>query len=134
MNREEFAGYVASGARELRIPLHQEGELLGLPCEFHQALAVAHLLDALGKAAPSGEAVRSWYGQAAVDGTKTARWVYQVVRDLRNSDLEKLGIDELVEFWILFDSLGGLAYALANDIRRKSGIVNPSKDGGARTA
>jgi hypothetical protein len=134
MNREEFVGYVQSRAQELRIPLHQEGELRGLPCELHQALAVAHLLSALGQAAPSGEALRGWYGQAAEEGRKTARWIYQVVRDLRNSDLEQLDMDELVKLWILFDGFGGLAHALANDLRRKSGVVNPSKDGGARTA
>lgn len=134
MNREEFAGYVQSRAQEIGIPVHQEGQLLGLPCEFRQALAVAHLLDALGQDRPSGEALRSWYGQAALEGTETARWVYRVARDLRNSDLEKLDVDELVSFWLLFDSFGGLAHGLASDLRRKSGLVNPSKDGGARTA
>lgn len=130
MNREEFVGYVQSRAAELGIPLHQERELTGLPREFHQALALACLIDARGQAAPSGEALRGWYGQAA-ESTEAARWAYRVVRNLRNSDLGKLDVDELLQFWILFDSFAGLAHGLANDLRRKSGVVNPSKDGEA---
>ncbi|MGH8200523.1 MAG: hypothetical protein ACREVO_09210 [Steroidobacteraceae bacterium] len=129
MNREEFAGYVQSRAEELGIPLHKEGELAGLPREFHQAVAVACLIDALGQPAPSGDALRGWYGLAGAESTEMARWAYRVVRNLRNSDLGKLDVDALLEFWILFDGFGGLAHALANDLRRKSGVVNPSKDG-----
>lgn len=129
MNREEFIGYVKSRAEELRIPLHQEGELLGLPRECHQALAIAHLLDALGKPAPSGDDLRTWYGQRSAS-PETARWVYSVVGSLRNQDLEKLDLDELLKFWLRFQSWSGFANGLANDLKRKSEFVNPSKDGG----
>lgn len=129
MNREEFIGYVKSRAEELGIPLHQEGELLGLPRECHQALAVAHLLDALGQAAPSGDALRTWYGEG-LGSPETARWVYSVVGSLRNQDLEKLDLDELLKFWLRFQSWSGFANGLANDMTRKSDLVNPSKDGG----
>lgn len=130
MNREEFIGYLESRAEELEIPLHREGELLGLPREFHHALAVAHLLDALGKPAPSGDALRTWYGRAALASPETARWAYGVVGSLRNQDLDRLDVDELLKLWLRFESWAGVAHGLANDLIRKSEFVNPSKDGG----
>ncbi len=129
MNREEFIGYVKARAEELKIPLHDEGELLGLPRQCHQALAVAHLLDALGQSAPSGDALRTWYG-AGLASPQTARWVYSVVGSLRNQDLEKLDLDELLKFWLRFQTWSGFTNGLVNDIARKSEFVDPSKDGG----
>jgi hypothetical protein len=133
MNREEFIAYIESRAGEAEIPIHREGELVGLPLEFHQALAVAHLLDALGKPAPSGEDVRKWYGEAALASPEAARWAYRVVGSLRNEDLGKLDVDELLKLGLRFESWGALARGLANDLRRDSDLVNPSKDGGAHT-
>lgn len=132
MNREEFIAYIESRAEQLQIPVHQEGELLGLPREFYQALAVAHLLEALGQPAPSGDDVRKWYGKAALESPEAARWAYRVVGSLRNQDLDKLDVDELLKFWLRFESWGALARGLANDLRRSSNFVNPSKDGGPR--
>lgn len=134
MNREEFIGYVESRAKVLKIPLNRRGELARLPRKFHHALALAYLLDALGQAAPSGEALRNWYGQAAAASPETARWVYRVVGSLRDPDLEKLNTKELIAFSERFGPWGGLAKGFANDRARKSLPVNPSKDGGARTA
>jgi len=119
MNRGEFVGYLESRAQGLQIPLHSEGELQGLPLEFHQALAVAHLLDALRRPAPSGRALRAWYGQAALASPDTARWVYRVVGSLENPDLEQLDVYELVSFWNRLEPWVGVANALANDRRRK---------------
>jgi hypothetical protein len=119
MNREEFVGYLESTAGELQIPVHGDGDLLGLPREFHQALALACLLDALRRPAPSTEALRSWYGEAAFASPEPARWVYRVVGSLRNRDLEKLDVFELVAFWNRFDPWVGLANGLANDRRQK---------------
>ena len=133
MNREEFIAYIESRAEELGIPVHREGELLGLPREFYQALAVAYLLDALGQPAPSGDDLRVWYGKAALTSPEVARWAYRVVGSLRNEDLHKLDVDELLKFWLRFESWGALARGLANDLRRDSNLVNPSKDGGAHT-
>ena len=132
MNREAFVGYLQSRSAELQIPLHGEGELRGLPREFHQALALAHLLDALRRPGPSGEALRSWYGDQALASPETARWVYRVVGSLRNPDLEKLDVYELVTFCNRFEPWVGLANGLVNDRNRKKSIVNPSKDGGVR--
>ncbi len=131
MNREEFIAYIESRGEELEIPVHREGELLGLPREFYQALAVAHLLDALGQRAPSGDDVRKWYGKAALASPEAARWAYRVVGSVRNQDLNGLSVDELLKFWLRFESWGALAQGLANDLRRSSNFANPSKDGGA---
>jgi hypothetical protein len=118
MNREQFIGYVKSRAEVLKIPLHDEGELLGLPRACHQALAVAYLLDALGQPAPSGDELRTWYGEELAS-PETARWVYSVVGSLRNQDLEKLNLEELLKFWLRFQSWSGFASGLANDLKRK---------------
>ena len=125
MNREEFAGYVASMAGELGISVHPEGELQGLPREFLHSVAIAHLLDALGQAAPSAEELRAWYGPAASASPKTARWVTRVVGSLRNPDLEKLNLDELLTFWPLFEGWAGMAHGLANDRCRKPDPCQP---------
>ncbi len=119
MNREEFVGYLRPRAEELQIPLHSEGKLLGLPREFHQALALACLLDALRRPAPTDKDLRTWYGEAASASPETARWVYRVVGSLRNPDLEKLEVYELVTFWNRLEPWVGLANALANDRGRK---------------
>ena len=119
MNREEFIGYLESRAEGLQIPLHRKGELLGLPRKFHQALAVASLLDALGQACPPVTTLRTWYGRAALASPETARWVYRVVGSLRNPDLEKLDVDELRAFSERFESWDGFANGLANDRKRK---------------
>lgn len=119
MNREEFVRYLRSRAEELRIPLHGEGDLWGLPREFHQALAFACLLDALRRPGPTPQDLRAWYGEAALASPETARWVYRVVGCLRNPDLEKLDAYELVAFWNRLEPWVGLADGLANDRRRK---------------
>jgi hypothetical protein len=119
MTREDFVGYLASRAEALKIPLHRAGELVGLPREFHQALAMARLLDALGQPAPSGELLRAWYGRAAWASGAVARWVYEVVGSLRDPDLEQLELGELMSFWVRFDTLGAAAHSLARDVRRK---------------
>jgi hypothetical protein len=119
MTRDEFVGYLAARAEALRIPLHRAGELAGLPREFHQALAVARLLDALGQPAPSGELLRTWYGRAAWASADAARWVYGVVGSLRDPDLEQLDLGELLSFWVRFDTWGAAAHALARDVRRQ---------------
>jgi hypothetical protein len=119
MSREEFVGYLESRAEGLKIPLHRDGELRGLPREFHQALAVAYLLDALGQPAPSGEDLRSWYGQAVSASPEAARWAYRVVGSLRNQDLQELDVYELVAFSNRFDTWGGFANAFANDRKPK---------------
>ncbi|HEY1890655.1 MAG TPA: hypothetical protein VGG63_09615 [Steroidobacteraceae bacterium] len=133
MNRGEFVGYVESRAEELQIPLHGEGELRGLPREFHQALALAHLLDALRRPGPSGEALRTWYGDQALASPETARWVYRVVGSLRNADLEKLDVYELVAFCSRVEPWCAFASGLVNDRSRNSVLVNPPKDGSARS-
>lgn len=125
MKREEFVGYVASRAGQIGIPVHQEGELKGLPREFHHSIAIAYLLDALGQDAPSGEELRAWYGAAASASPMTARWVIRVVGSLRNPDLEKLDIDELLAFWPLFEGWAGMAHGLANDRCRKPEPCQP---------
>lgn len=118
MNREEFVGYLSSRAHALEIPIYRGGELTGLPCEFHQALAVARLLDALGQPAPSGELLRAWYGKAAWASGAVARWVYEVVGSLRDPDLEQLELGELMSFWVRFDTFGAAAHSMARDVRR----------------
>lgn len=138
MNREEFIGYLASGAEGLAIQLHGRGRLRGLPREFHQALAVAHLLDALGRPAPSSEALRAWYGGEALASPDAARWVYRVVASLRDPDLKKLHPNELNSFALRLVTWGSTASAVAEDMARKlrrartaahHRAVNPSKDG-----
>lgn len=119
MSREEFIGYLASRAEGLKIPLHRGGELRGLPREFHQALALAQLLDALGQSAPSSEALRTWYGKAAWANVEAARWVYRVVGSLRDPDLKNLDLGELMSFWVRFETWGAAANSLARDARRK---------------
>ena len=118
VNREQFVGYLASRAEALKIPLCRTGDLMGLPREFHQALAVARLLDALGQPAPSGELLRAWYGKTARASGAVARWVYEVVGSLRDPDLEQLELGELMSFWVRFDTLGAAAHSLARDVRR----------------
>lgn len=138
MNREEFIGCLAARADDLEIPLHRRGRLRGLPREFHQALAVAHLLDALGRPAPSSEVLRTWYGKEALASPDAARWIYRVVASLRNPDLEKLHPNELNSFGLRFVTWGSMASAVAEDMARKlrrvrttahRRAVNPSKDG-----
>lgn len=119
MNRGEFVGYLDTGVGPLPMPLWARGELAGLPREFHQALALAHLLDALRLPAPSGEALRGWYGAAAAASPETARWVYRVVGSLRNGDLEQLDDIELLAFSSRFQGWVGLAAGLANDRKGK---------------
>lgn len=140
MNREEFIGYLASSAEGLEIPLHRRGKLRGLPREFHQALAIAHLLDALGRPAPSGEVLRNWYGKEALASPEAARWIYRVVASLRDPDLKKLHQNELNPFGLRLVTWGSAANAVAEDMARKlrrvrSAVhhrsVNPSKDGGS---
>lgn len=118
MSRDEFVGYLAPRAEALGIPLHRTGELTGLPCEFHQALALARLLDALGLPTPSGELLRGWYGRTAHMSGAVARWVYEVVGSLRDPDLEQLELGELLSFWVRFDTWGAVAHSLARDMRR----------------
>jgi hypothetical protein len=138
MNREEFIEYLASRAEGLKIPLHRAGKLLGLPRDLHQALAVAHLLDALGRRAPSGEALRAWYGKESLASPEVARWIYRTVGALRDQDLESLNTGELISFGLRFATWGAAASALAGDatrkLRRARGTTdrrlgNPSKDG-----
>lgn len=119
MGRDEFIGYLASRAEALDIPLHQTGELAGLPCEFHHALAVAQLLDALGHRPPSGAALRAWYGEVASADGETARWIYRAVGTLRNPDLERLDPNELTQFWVRFDTWGAAAHVLVRSKRRR---------------
>jgi len=119
MNREQFVGYLAARAKDLEIPLYRAGKLLGLPREFHHALALAHLLDALGRPSPSSEVLRTWYGQAASANAEAARWVYRVVGSLRDPDLKKLGSDELMSFWMRLGTWGATANSLARDANRK---------------
>lgn len=123
MNREEFVEYLASRAQGLKIPLHRSGKLLGLPREFHQALAMAYLLDALGRPAPSGEVLRTWYGKDALASPQAAKWVYRVVGALRDPDLEKLSTNELISFGLRLATWGAAASGLAGDATRKSSRV-----------
>lgn len=134
MNREEFVGYVESRAEELRIPLHGEGELRGLPCEFQHAMALVCLLDAMRQPAPSSEALRSWYGGAALASPETARWVYRVIGSLRNADLEKLDVHELMAFCSRVEPWCAFASGLINDRSRNRALLNLPKDGGVRSA
>jgi hypothetical protein len=120
MNREEFVEYLASRAQGLKIPLHRSGKLLGLPREFHQALAIAYLLDALGQPAPSGEALRTWYGKDALASPQAAKWVYRVVGALRDPDLEKLNTKELISFGLCLATWGAAASGVAGDAARKA--------------
>ena len=92
---------------------------MGLPCEFHQALAVAQMLDALGCQAPSSEVLRAWYGNAAWASVEAARWVYRVVGALRDPDLGKLELGELMSFWVRFENWGTAAKCLAAEVRHK---------------
>jgi hypothetical protein len=126
MNREEFISYLESRAEALRIPLHRKGEMAGLPRKFHHALAVAHLLVALGQPAPSAQFLRTWYRQAASASPEAARWVYGVVGSLRNPDVQKLKATELVAFSERFRPWGGIANGFATDRARKSRPVNPT--------
>ena len=119
MNRDEFVGYLGSRADALGIRLHRDGELMGLPCEFHQALAVAQMLDALGCPAPSSQLLRKWYGKAAWGNVEAARWVYRVVGTLMEPDLGKLDLGELMSFWVRFDNWGAVARGLAAEARNK---------------
>lgn len=119
MHRDEFIGYLAPRAEALDVRLHQVGELAGLPCEFHQALAVAQMLDALGRPAPSSEVLRAWYGKTAWASGEAARWVYRVVGALRDPDLAKLDLGELMSFWVRFDTWGAMARLLASEERQK---------------
>lgn len=118
MGRDEFIEYLASQAEVLDIPLHRLGDLAGLPREFHHALAVAQMLDAFGRRAPSGEVLRTWYGEAASGNPETARWIYRVVGALRNPDLEKLDPSDLTAFWVRFDTWAAAAHVLARGRRR----------------
>lgn len=138
MSREEFIEYLASRAEGLKISLYRGGRLLGLPREFHQALAMAYLLDALGGPAPSSELLRTWYGKNALASPEAAKWIYRVVGALRDPDLERLGINEVISFGLRLATWGAAASALAGDATRKSRRVrrtahyslgNPSKDG-----
>lgn len=133
MNQAKFIGWLESRAKEVGIPLHREGKLLGLPREFHHALAMSHLLDALGQPGPSGDDLRDWYGGPTLASPEAARWAYRMVGSLRNQDLDKLEADELLKFWLRFESWGALAQGLATDLTRRSNFVDPSKDGGAQT-
>lgn len=119
MNREEFIAYLASRADNLKMPLHRGGKLLGLPRELHQALAVAYLLDALGQPAPSSEALRTWYGKDALASAETAKWIYRVVGGLRDPDLERLTVSELISFGLRLATWGAAASGLAGDATRK---------------
>jgi hypothetical protein len=125
MNREEFVGYLESRGEWLAIPLHREGRLRGLPCEFHQAVAVACFLRALRQPAPTGDALRAWYGEAASASPETARWVCRVVGCLRNPDLQSLDMNDLLTFWPLLDEWAGMAHAIANDRVRKNASCQP---------
>lgn len=119
MNREEFTQYLASRAEDLEIPLHRGGRLVGLPRKFHQALAAACLLDALGQPAPSTEALRTWYGNEALASAEAAKWIYRVVGALRDPDLERLNASQLTAFGVRLATWGVAASALAEDARRK---------------
>ena len=119
MSRDEFIRYLASNAGALDVRLHRAGELAGLPCEFHQALAVAKLLEALGRPAPSSAALRGWYGHTAWANAEAARWVYGVVEALRDPDLEQLDLGELMSFWARFDAWSCAAKWAARDVREK---------------
>lgn len=119
MNRDRFIGYLASRSEALDIPLHRGGELKGLPREFHQALAVAQLLVALGHPAPSGELLRAWYGKSAWANAEAARWVYRVAGTLSGPDLEELDVAELLSFWVRFDNWGAAAKLLARRVQQK---------------
>jgi hypothetical protein len=119
MNRDEFVGYLAFRTDALGIRLHRDGELTGLPCEFHQALAVAQMLDALGQPAPSSEVLRKWYGNVARANVQAARWVYRVVGALRDPDLGKLDLGELMSFWVRFENWGTVARGLAAEARHQ---------------
>ncbi|HVS76452.1 MAG TPA: hypothetical protein VHE11_05920 [Steroidobacteraceae bacterium] len=119
MTRDEFVRYLAPRADAINIRLHRSGALAGLPWKFHQALAVAQLLDALGQRAPSSEDLRAWYGAATGSTEETARWIYRVVGSLRDWDLEKLDLGELMSFWVRFDTWGEAAYLLAREARAR---------------
>jgi hypothetical protein len=137
MSRGEFIEYLASRAEGLKIPLHRAGRLLGLPREFHQALAMTRLLDALGQRAPSSEVLRTWYGKEALASGNAAKWIYRVVGALRDPDLQKLSKSELISFGLRLATWGAAASALAGGatrLRRARRTVplqpgNPSKDG-----
>ena len=130
MNRQEFISYLESRADKIGIPLHLEGELRGLPQEFHHAVAMAHLMDTLGQPAPSGEELRAWYGRAVLASPEAARWAYQAVGYLRNEDLDRFAPDELLKFGLRFQGWAGLAQGLVNDHGRGPEFVKPSKGGG----
>ena len=132
MNRKDFIGYLAPRATGFKIRLHREGKLLGLPLKFHQALAVVHLLDALGHPAPSSHALRTWYGNEAVASPEAARWIYEVTGALQDADLEKLRPNEITAIGFRFTALGATAHGLATDAARRArkaadgDFVNPS--------
>lgn len=116
MSREDFIQYLAARAGALDIPLHETGALEGLPAEFHHALAVAHLLEALWRPAPSSELLRSWYGHKASSSGEVARWIYRVVGALRDADLMKLDLGELMSFWVRFENWGAAAKMAAREV------------------
>lgn len=120
MNRKDFIGYLAPKAADLKIRLHREGKLLGLPLKFHQALAVVHLLDALGHPAPSSHALRTWYGNEALASPDAARWIYGVTGALQDGDLEKVRPNELTAIGFRFTALGSTAHGMAADAARKA--------------
>jgi hypothetical protein len=119
MNRDEFIRYLASRADALDIRLYRGGELVGLPCEFHEALALTQMLVALGRPGPSSEALRNWYGKAASASAEAARWIYHVVGALRDADLERLDLGEVMSFWVRFDNWGAAANMVARKARQK---------------
>jgi hypothetical protein len=77
------------------------------------------MLDALGRPAPSSEVLRKWYGNAAWANVEAARWVYRVVGALREPDLGKLDLGELMSFWVRFENWGAVAKGLAVEVRHK---------------
>ena len=76
------------------------------------------MLDALGRPAPSSEALRKWYGTAAWANGEAARWVYRVVGALRHPDLAKLDLGELMSFWVRFDNWGDAAKMAAAAVQQ----------------
>ncbi|HEX5458881.1 MAG TPA: hypothetical protein VFX20_02835 [Steroidobacteraceae bacterium] len=135
MTREQFIGNLASVSGGLEIPVHRKGKLLGLPRKFHQALALAYLLDALGQPAPSSRTLRAWYGDETLGSPEAAKWIYAVTGALQDADLETLHPKELNAFGIRLVTLGSMAHAVAADAKRKTrrkrksphhDVVNPS--------
>lgn len=120
MNRKDFIGYLAPRASDLKIRLHREGKLLGLPLKFHQALAMVYLLDALGRRAPSSQTLRSWYGDEALGSPDVAKWIYDVTGALQDADLEKLRPNELTAIGFRLTALGATAHGMATDAARKA--------------